>query len=69
MGRANGNWMRMAEEEVGNEQGEAEGEEGKGGRAECRLRCAGGGHPSVGTGSSGGEAQSALPSPPDHRCH
>lgn len=28
-GRANGNQMRKVEEEVGNEQGEAEGEEGK----------------------------------------
>lgn len=29
VGRASGSWMRRVEEEVGNEQGEAEGEEGK----------------------------------------
>lgn len=34
-----------------------------------RLRCAGGGCPFVGRGDSNGEAQSALPSPLDHRRH
>lgn len=62
---ANANLMRRLEEEVGNEQGGAEGKGRDGGSAEGGLRRAGGGRLSVGTGRCGGEAQSALPSPPD----
>lgn len=39
--------------------------ERRGRSSEVRFRCADG----IGMDNSSGEAQSALPSPPDHRCH
>lgn len=54
-------------EEVENEQGKAEGEGGEERSTKCGLRCTGGGLPFLGMGGSSGEAQSALPSPSDHK--